>query len=119
MTSISSEEAFLIFGKWRDNKSQLQITFFKPKDEFPPQSSPGIILNCPGNDERLSAAIVVNGQQHEWRVDLAGASFQYGEPSDSALFPELAEGKWASYLSVELHTGDLILFAERFEWSEE
>jgi hypothetical protein len=114
MMNISFSEACLILAKWRDNKSQLQITFFKPKEDLPSQGSPGIILNCPGKDAIVSALIIIDGQQAEWRVNLEGASFQYGEPVDSAVFPEFAEGKWASYLSVELHTGDLITFAERF-----
>jgi len=113
MTSLSSSEAFLIFGKWRDNESQLQIVFFGFGKLV--GSTPGVIKETSPNEESVAAFIVEKGQPAEWRVSLRGASFQYGEPLDSALYPELAEGKWASYLFVELPDGKSIFFAERFE----
>jgi hypothetical protein len=111
MMSISSSEAFLILGKWRDNKAQLQIGFFKPGKNA---GTPGVITDTSPKDETIEALIVVNGQTAKWRFPLRGASFQYGEPADSAVFPEFAEGKWSSYLVAELPDGNTILFAERF-----
>lgn len=113
MMSISTSEAFLIFAKWRDQKSQLQIGFFRPKLNPRPVGSPGIILSCSEQHNSISAVILIDGQQNEWRVNLADAAFQYGEPADTAVFPEWAERKWQSYLSVELPTGDSVIFAER------
>ena len=111
MTSISSADAFLIFGKWRDNESQIQVSFRK---EGKSAGSPAGILEVFPKEESISALIVVDGQPAKWTGDFRRASFSYGEPKDTAAFPEFAEGKWASYLLVELPDGDSILFAERF-----
>lgn len=112
MVKISASEAFLIFGKWRDSKAQLQIGFFKLDGKT--AGTPGVITEASPKEETISAVIVANGQEAGWRCSLRDASFQYGEPSDSAVYPEFAEGKWASYLSVELPDGNTVIFADRF-----
>jgi len=117
MTSISFSDAFLIFGKWRDNESQLQIRVSKPGKLA--ATPPGRILTCSPNEEKISLSIVVDRQNAIWDLPLAGASFQYGEPADSAVFPEFAERKWSSYLLAELTDGSSVLFAARSEWIEE
>ncbi len=111
MISISSSEAFLILGKWRENNSQLQLTI---RSAGKTVGSPARITETSPSDESISALIVLDGQTQLCRLDFRGASFQYGEPSDSALFPEFAEGKWASYLLVEVPSGNVYFFAERF-----
>ena len=117
MTSISSEEAFLILGKWRDSNSHLQVGLYKP--DARQTGSPGRILTCSPSDEIVSLSIVVNGQNAMWELPLKGASFEYGEPLDSAAFPEFAERVWSSYLLAKLVDGISVLFAERREWDGE
>jgi hypothetical protein len=111
MRNISSSDAFLILGKWRDKKSQLQISF-AGRGQL--AGTPAVVIETSPQEETLSASIVASGQAAVWRCNLRGASFQYGEASDSAVFPEFAEGKWVSYLLAELPEGKTILFAERF-----
>lgn len=111
MTSISSSDAFLILGKWRDNKSQLQISLERQGKSA---GTPAVIIETSPNEEGISASIVASGQAALWRCNFRGASFQYGEAADSAAFPEFAEGRWVSYLLADMPDGGTVLFAERF-----
>jgi hypothetical protein len=110
MMNISSSEAFLIFAKWRDFKPQIQL-MRKPAGEV--AGTPASIILISEKDESIDVEIVLNGQKTKCRFDLRGASFSYGEPADSAVFPEFAEGKWASYLDAQCPSGTLFIFAER------
>ncbi len=113
--NISASEAFLMFGKWRDGKSPVQLSIRKADGSE--QGSPVSIISTSEIDESVDAEIVANTQKQSCRLDLRGASFSYGEPAHSALYPEFAEGKWTSYLVVECPTGTMFLSAERFPWS--
>jgi hypothetical protein len=114
MTNISPTDAFLMFAKWRDEKPQVQFCLRKVGSHM--VSSPVSIFSISGNEERIDVEIVLNGQNQKCALDFRGASFSYGEPLDSAVFPEFAEKVWASYLSVDCPTGTQFLFAERSEW---
>jgi hypothetical protein len=117
MINISSADAFLIFGKWRDNKSQLQVSFLESGKQV--GGTPAVIIESSPKEETISVSIVAIEQPAQWDVSLRGASFQYGEPSDSPPFPERAEGVWESYLCVEMLDGKMAFFAERFLGDEE
>jgi hypothetical protein len=52
------------------------------------------------SEESVLAEIVVSEQKKKCLLDFREASFSHGEPSDSAVFPEFAEGNWVSYLAV-------------------
>ena len=99
MTNISSADAFLIFAKWRDDKPQVQLSMHKPDGRS--DGTPVSIISISENEESVFAEITLDGQKKECTLNFRGAVFSYGEPSDSAVFPEFAEGKWASYLDVE------------------
>ena len=113
MTNISSADAFLIFAKWRDDKSQVQLSIHKPDGMV--AGTPVSIISISESEESISAEIVLDGQKKKCRLNFRGGSFSYGEPADSAIFPEFAEGKWASYLDVQCPSGTIFIFAERFK----
>lgn len=110
MKKLSSSDAFLILGKWRDEKSQVQINFLHDGKQV---GSPLEITEVSQGNEAVVATIVLNGQKTPCDFDFSGASFQYGEPLDTAPFPEFAEGKWESYLLIECPSGRSFLFAAR------
>jgi hypothetical protein len=112
MKPISASDAFLIFEKWRDEQPQVHLSMRK-KDGSSHGSSPVSIISTSEGDGTLDAQVVVDGKEQRWRVDWREASYLYGEPSDSAVYPEFVEGKWASYLVVDAPT-TMDLFAERF-----
>jgi hypothetical protein len=112
MEKISSAEAFLIFGKWRDEKSQVQLGISE-RNKLP-RGTPAVITEISEQDETVDAVIVLNGQGQPCRLNFRGTSFQYGEPADSAGYPEFAEGKWVSYLHAVCPSGNEYVFAERF-----
>jgi hypothetical protein len=111
MKSISSDEAFLIFGMWRDNASQLQLNMRGARENI---SSPAWITEISTIDFSVSGWIVADGQKAKCVFDFRDAVFEYGEPLDTAVYPEFAEGKWASYLLVTAPSGSTFFFTERF-----
>ncbi len=115
MTSISPADAFLIFARWRDGKPLVQHSMHKSDGKS--GGTPVSIISISENEESVFAEIVLDGQEKKCLLNFKGASFSYGEPSDSAVFPEFAEGKWASYLDVTCPSGNLYVFAERFKES--
>jgi hypothetical protein len=54
------------------------------------------------------------GQNNEWTFSLDGCKLSFGVPSESAPFPEYAEGVWVSYLAVDFPDGSQAIFGERF-----
>jgi hypothetical protein len=112
MDRISPEDAFLIFAKWRDNKSRLQMNLLGPGTSG---STPAMIVNVSPEEKTVEASIAAEGQPTLCSCSFREASFQYGEPSDTAIFPEYAEGKWSAYLLAELKEGKSVLFVERFQ----
>lgn len=113
MMKISSAHAFLILGKWRDDKPQVQLSIHK--SDGTADGTPVSIISISESEESILAEIVLDGQKKKCLLNFRGASFSYGEPADSAVFPEFAEGKWASYLDVECLSGTIYVFAERFK----
>jgi hypothetical protein len=111
MTNISSADAFLIFAKWRDEKPHVQLSMHKSDGRS--GGTPVSIISISENEESILAEIVLDGQKKQCRFDFRQATFSYGEPADSAVYPEFAEGKWSSYLDVACLSGALYVFAER------
>ena len=110
MTNISSSDAFGILGKWRDGTSQLHLSMRKADGSM--DGALASIISVSDSEESVLAEIVVSEQKKKRLLDFREAFFSSGEPSDSAVFPEFAEGKWVSYLAVECPTGAMFLFAE-------
>jgi len=112
MKPITVSDAFLIFAKWRDEQPQVHLSMRK-KDASWQGGTPVSIIATSQSDGRVDVQVVVDGKEQPLRLDFRQASFLYGEPSDSAQYPEFAEGRWASYLVVDTPT-TMYLFSERF-----
>ena len=111
MRNISTAEAFLIFAKWRDECSQIQLSIFEPNGKS--HGTPFSISAVSEKDEEIAGEIVQSEEKRKCALRLRGSIFAYGEPSEDAVFPEFAEGKWASYIDAECPNGVRFVFAER------
>jgi hypothetical protein len=111
MNEISSGVALWILDKWRLSKSQLQASIFRDGKS---QGTPATIEEISPGKEKILVSIEVSGQPAKWNLPVAGCRFSFGVPLEVAVFPEFAEGKWVSYLNIELPTGETVVFAERF-----
>ena len=113
MNEISSGMAFWIFEIWRRMSTQLQLSYFGEWSDS--IGSPAVIWHTSPISSKVSFVILdTAGQKREWKLSFGDCKFSFGVASECAVFPEFAEGKWVSYLSVELPNGKRILAAERF-----
>jgi len=110
MNMTSSDEAFSLFDKWKDDGRFILLHSYTH-----------------GQRNRF-AAIVVDVLKHsgivllrvkasdmsesELSVDLQGATFEYADPRESP-DPELAETIWDCFLVVFLPSGGSLIFAAR------
>jgi len=114
MTNISSSDAFVILEKWRDGTSQVRLSMRNADGSV--DGTPVSIISTSDSDESVLVEMLLSGQGEKCCLDFRDASFSQGDPSDSAVFPEFAEGRWVSYLVVEFPTGAMFAFAERLSW---
>lgn len=112
MNEISSGVAFWILEKWRNMSVQLQLSYFSGSSA---QGSPAVISRISPMASKVSFVILdPDGQKKEWTLSFEYCKFSFGVAAECAVFPEFAEGKWVSYLAIELPNGKQILVAERF-----
>jgi hypothetical protein len=111
MNEISSGVAFWIFDIWRQINAQLQASFFSGSESA---GSPAVIWRTSPMESKVSFVIFEAEQKKEWRVSFENCQFSFGVASESAVFPEFAEGKWVSYMAIEFPNGKRVLLAERF-----
>jgi hypothetical protein len=113
MNNISSDEAFSILRKWREEGAILQFLFndtrtgkFRPwwvlVSKVISEGSPSVVLS------KLDPFPFV-------RVDLAAAAFKYGdsrELSDDPRLASLAEHGWVCFLLLDMPSGRLMMLSE-------
>jgi hypothetical protein len=95
MTGISVEDGLLIFGKWRESESAVQVTAIMPDGRLEPAGYTRIM--------GVSRHEIVMSQLHSpscalGKLSLEGANLLYGEPEHANSLD--GQGRWASYLLV-------------------
>jgi hypothetical protein len=71
------------------------------------QGSPVSILRVDPNVSIVSVEIVdTAGQKKEWAIPLSGAQLSFGVVPEAASFPEFFEGRWVSFLSARMSSGE-------------
>src|ERR1700693_3481162 len=110
MNEISSGAAFWILDKLRASNAQLQVSVYRDEK---PQGSPAIVLSTDPGSGKVLVSILEREQPAKWTIPLCGSKFSFGVPSEDAIFPEFAEGKWVSLLICDLPSGERIVFSER------
>lgn len=110
MIKISTQEAFLIFGKWHEHDSELHIAFFESGNRV---ASPGWIFESSPAAQTISVLTVTDGLHTRRTISLMDATFRYEEPSPAHDSPRFGDAMWSAYLFMELRDGSSALFAER------
>lgn len=103
---ISSEEAFLLIKKWKTERSLLRLVL---KLKFG-----GGYFSCNVVDvEDSSVQLAGADSSCEFLLSLAGASFEYGDPSEAPPpIRDSSQSKYLDCLSVLFASGDRVDFFE-------
>lgn len=111
---ISSEDAFSIFGKWKEERPLVKLLVGIPVrgktitgDRWPSLRIIEISLTSP-----KIVAQVEGADDEALEFDLEGAVFEYGDTREAEVPPELAAGSWVCFLEAVLPSGNRMLFAE-------
>lgn len=110
MTKISTDDAYLLFGKWREQDSKLHAAFFEGGNRSAFEAS---VFDISQFDQTVSLLTVADGLTTRKTFRLTDATFRYEEPLTLTHPPHLGDGKWGAYLFVEFSDGFSALFAER------
>lgn len=111
---ISSEEAFSIFGKWKEERPLVRLLVGVPvRGKLVTGSRwPSLrIIEISLMPSKVVARIEgTEGEALEF--DFEGAVFEYGDTRETAVPPELTAGSWVCFLEAVLPSGNRVLFAE-------
>jgi len=106
---ISPEDAYLIFDKWREEQSPLQLVMRRPPG-LRAVNSTFVKSVLPHSHQVLITALVA-GEYLNVAVNLEGAEYEYEDAS--AVLPEFAGGKWVCFLAANFPNGNRYVFGER------
>ena len=109
MSWISPEDAYLIFDKWREEQSPLQLVMRRPPG-LRAVNSTFVKSVLPHSHQVLITALVA-GEYLNVAVNLEGAEYEYEDAS--AVLPEFAGGKWICFLAANFPNGNRYVFGER------
>jgi hypothetical protein len=109
VSRISPEDAYLIFDKWREERSPLQLVMKRPPG-LRAVNSAFVKSVLPHSREVLIAALV-DGEYVSVAVNLDGADYEYEDAK--AVLPEFAGGKWVCFLAANFPNGNRYVFGER------
>jgi hypothetical protein len=108
---ISSEEAFLLFEKWKGDESLLTISMIRGENRM---IFLGVILDTLRRSEKLLLEIRESEEEGKGEIflDLEGADFEFADVRESPV-PALAALTWEDFLSVLLANGERIFIGVR------
>jgi len=109
VSKISTEDAYLIFDKWREERSQLQLVMKRPPGLRAVHST-FVKSVLPASHQVLIAALV-DGEYLSVAVNLEGAEYDYEDAS--VILPEFAGGKWVCFLAADFPNGNRYVFGEQ------
>jgi hypothetical protein len=109
VSRISTEDAYLIFDKWREERSPLQLVMKRPPG-LRAVNSVFVKTVLPASHQVLIAARV-DGEYLNVSVNLEAAEYEYEDAS--AVLPEFAGGRWVCFLAANFPNGNRYVFGER------
>ena len=109
MSRIATEDAWLIFDKWREERSPLQLVMTRPPG-LRAVNSVFVKSVLPASHQVLIAALV-DGEYLNVSVNLEAADYEYEDAS--AVLPDFAGGKWVCFLAANFPNGNRYVFGER------
>ena len=108
MTSLS--DTFLIFRKWKEDSSWVEL-LSGPLEDAPILRPPGTRFKVVDVLEPNEIALLPEGKSdHPFSVDLRGATFRYGDPRETYAS---TSGVWVCFIEVKLASGQIWSLGER------
>jgi hypothetical protein len=109
VSRISTEDAYLMFDKWREEGSPLQLAMKRPPG-LRAVNSVFVKSVLPASHQVLIAALV-DGEYLIVAVSLEFAEYEYEDAN--AVLPDFAGGKWVCFLAANFPNGNRYVFGER------
>jgi hypothetical protein len=109
VSRISPEDAYLLFDKWREERSPLQLVMKRPPG-LRAVNAAFVKSVLPHSREVLIAALV-DSEYVSVAVNLEGAEYEYEDAN--AVLPEFAGRKWVCFLAANFPNGNRYVFGER------
>lgn len=109
VSKISPEDAYLIFDKWREEQSPLQLVMKRPPGLRAVNST--FVKSVLPHSHQVLIAALVDGEYLSVSVNLQGAEYEYEDAN--AVLPDFAGGKWVCFLAANFPNGNRYVFGER------
>jgi hypothetical protein len=110
MSRISTEEAFLMLGKWSEERAPIQFVMSRPIKQR--SASPAIVNEVlPQTQRALLTLREESGEEVDVTVSLEGAEWEYEDAG--VVVPEFFEQNWVCFLAANFVNGNRYVFAER------
>ena len=109
MSRISTEDAYLIFDKWREEQSALQLVMKRPPGLRAVNSV--FVKSVLAASHQVLIAALVDSEYLNVAVNLEAAEYEYEDAS--AVLPDFAGGKWVCFLAANFPNGNRYVFGER------
>jgi hypothetical protein len=109
VSRISPDDAYLIFDKWREERSPLQLAMKRPPGLRAVESA-FVTAVLPQSHQVLISALV-GAEYVKVAVNLLSAEYEYDDAG--AVVQEFTEGKWVCFLAANFPNGNRYVFAEK------
>jgi hypothetical protein len=116
MSRISSEDAFLMLGKWSEERAPIQFVMSRPIKQ---RSASAAFVNevLPHTQKALLTLREESGEEVKVTVSLEGAEWEYEDAG--VVVPEFFEQNWVCFLAANFANGNRYVFAERIKSESE
>jgi hypothetical protein len=109
VSKISTEDAYLIFDKWREEGAALQLVMKRPPGLRAVNSA--FVKSVLPHSHQVLIAALVDGEYLSVAVNLKGVAYEYEDAN--AVLPEFAAGKWVCFLAANFPNGNRYVFGEK------
>ena len=109
MSRISPEDAYLIFDKWREERSPLQLVMKRPPGLRAVESA--FVTGVLPHSHQVLISALVGAEYLKVAVNLQSAEYEYDDAG--AALPEFAAGKWVCFVAANFPNGNRYVFGEK------
>jgi len=109
MSRISSDDAYLIFDKWREERSPLQLVMKRPPGLRSVNSA--FVTKVLHQTSQVLISALVDGEYLDVAVNLTSAEYEYEDAT--VVLPEFAGEKWVCFLAANFPNGNRYVFGEK------
>jgi hypothetical protein len=109
VSRISPEDAYLIFDKWREERSPLQLVMKRPPGLRAVESA--FVTGVLPHSHQVLISALVGAEYLKVAVNLQSAEYEYDDAG--AVLPEFAGGKWVCFVAAKFPNGNRYIFGEK------